>query len=499
MIDSDKRQAIYSLYTEGMGIREISRRMHVSVNTVAAIIKQKGLMPDVVRKDKIPVDEELLHGLYKQCNGWVQRVHEILTEEYDIQIGYSTLTRMIRELELGNRKKQRCDHVPDKPGEEMQHDTTVYKLKIGEAWTRVVASIVYFRYSKIRYLKFYRSFNRFHMKCFLHEALMFWGYAAPVCIIDNTNLARLSGSGSKAVIVPEMEQFAQKYGFTFNCHAIKHANRKAGNERSFFTVETNFIPGRRFESLEDLNTQAIEWATVRMPARPVGKTGLIPSAAFEYEQSYLTKVPSFVTPPYLVHERGTDQYGYASCDGNFYWVPGTSRHDVKVLQYSDRVRIYHKRNLLCEYDLPPDGVKNEKISPKGQPQSKYQPNNRKRPTAEEEKKLRAVSPETDAYLTFVLKSKNGKQRHGFIRRLYNLYQKLDCDLFIKSVTRALTYRITEIVTIERIAVLQIQTGLYDVQPTSFDAEYKKREAYCNGRFTDNVDLSKYDMPKDDHE
>jgi transposase len=496
MIDSDKRQAIYSLYKEGMGVREISRRLNISVNTASAIIKQKGRMPDAAREDKISINEELLRELYNECNGWGQRIHEILTEEHGIAIGYSTLTRMIRELELGSGKKQRCDHVPDQPGEEMQHDTTVYKLKIGEAWTRVVASVIYFRYSKIRYLKFYRSFNRFHMKCFLHEALMFWGVAAPVCIIDNTNLARLSGSGGKAVIVPEMEQFARKYGFAFKCHEIKHANRKAGNERSFYTVETNFIPGRRFDSMADLNAQAINWATVRMPVRPVSKTGLIPAAAFEYERSYLQKVPLFVTPPYLVHERCTDQYGYVSCDGNFYWIPGTSRFDVKVLQYSDRIKIYYRRKLLCEYDLPPDGVKNEKFAPKGQPQSRYQPNNRKRPTNEEEKKLRAISVETNAYLDFVFTLKTGKNRHGFVRRLYGLSQKLSPALFIKSVRRAFTYRITDLATIERIAVLLMQTGIYEIQTAEVDAEYKNREAYCDGRFTDDVDLSVYKMEDD---
>jgi len=498
MIDSDKRQAIYSLYKEGMGVREISRRMNIAVNTVSAIIKQKGRMPDGAREDKILINEPLLRGLYNECSGWVQRIHEKLTEEYKIEIGYSTLTRMIRELEPGNKKNQRCDHVPDQPGEEMQHDTTVYKLKIGDAWTKVVASVIYLRYSKIRYLKFYRSFNRFHMKCFLHEALMFWGYAAPVCIIDNTNLARLSGSGGKAVIAPEMEQFARKYGFAFKCHEIKHANRKAGNERSFYTVETNFIPGRRFDSMADLNARAIDWATVRMPIRPVSKTGLIPASAFDYERSHLQKVPLFVTPPYLVHERCTDQYGYVSCGGNFYWIPGTSRHTVKVLQYSDRIKIYHQRELLCEYDLPPDGIKNEKFAPKGQPQSRYQPNNRKQSTAEEEKKLRVLSAEVNAYLDFVLTLKTGKDRHGFVRRLYGLSQKLDSALFIKSVHRALTYRITDITTIERIAVLLMQTGVYQMQPADVDTEYKNRKAYCDGRFTDEVDLSVYKI-EDDNE
>lgn len=497
MIDADTRQAIYSLHKAGMGLREISRRMHVSVNTVAMIIKQKGLMPQVVRQDKITVDEHLLRELYAKCDGWVQRVHEILTEEYDLALGYSTLTRMVRELELGKNRKQRSDHVPDQPGAEMQHDTTVYKLKIGAKLAKVVASVLYFRYSKIRYLKFYRSFNRFAMKCFLHEALMFWGYAAPLCIIDNTNLARLSGSGKRAVIVPEMEQFGRKYGFEFQCHELEHADRKAGNERSFYTVESNFIPGRRFESLEDLNAQALHWATVRMPARPVAKSGLIPADAFEYEKAYLRLIPPFVTPPYLEYERCTDQYGYAACNGNYYWVPGTSRHKVKVLQYSEKISIYHQRKLLCEYNLPPDGVKNQRISPPGQPQSRYQPHNRKRPTGDEEKKLRAVAPEISAYLDFILQLKpRGKQRHGFIRRLYGVYQKLDQALFIKSVSRALTYRIADIATIERIAVLQMQTGGYETQPAVFDAAYKQRDAYREGRFTDEVDLSAYNFEDD---
>ena len=101
-----------------------------------------------------------------------------------------------------------------------------YQVKLSGEPTRLIASLVYLRYSKRRYLKFYRLFNRFTMKCFLHEALMDWGYAAKQCVIDNTNLARLRGSGKQAVIVPEMVSFAERYGFRFVCHEIGHANRK---------------------------------------------------------------------------------------------------------------------------------------------------------------------------------------------------------------------------------------------------------------------------------
>jgi hypothetical protein len=287
-----------------------------------------------------------------------------------------------------------------------------------------------------------------------------------------------------------MEQFAQQYGFAFVCHEIKHSNRKAGNERGFFTVVTNFFAGRKFEDMADLNHQAFLWATHRMANRPTGKTRLIPAAAFEYEKPYLNKLPVYVEPPYLVHHRRTDQYGYAAFDGNFYWIPGTKRYDVKVLQYSDHLKIYYKRQLLAEYELPPEGVKNEKIPPKGQSKPKHQPKYRKNPTAQQEQTLRAISEEVNAYLNFAIKG--GRQKHRFIRQIYGLHKTLAPLLFIKTVKRALKYRITDIKTIERIAILMMKEGNYNVPSAQIDQEFKNRQAYHDGRFTADVDLSVYD-------
>jgi len=462
-------------------------------------------MPDAQRKDKIQVDELRRRQLYAECNGWVQRVHERLTEEEGIQVGYSTLTRMIGELGMGRTQDKRCGQVADEPGAEMQHDTSPYRIKIGSKEVRVVGSLLYFRYSKIRYLKFYRSFNRFKMKCFLHEALTFWGHAAQVCIIDNTNLARLRGSGKNAVMVPEMEQFARQYSFKFECHEIGHSNRKAGNERSFFTVETNFFSGRSFDSFQDLNTSALDWATRRMANRPVGKSGLLPARVFEDEKPFLKKLPCYVPAPYLVHKRQTDQYGYASFDGNFYWVPGSSLVEVTLLQYSNNLKLYHKRKLLAEYNLPADGIKNERFWPKGQSKPQYQPRHRKNPTTHEEQKLRAASAKISAYLDFALKTglgrarPGGKPKHRFLRQLHSLQQKMALPLFVKTIERALTYRITDIAILERIAVLLMRGENHELQFVEVDPSLKNRASYLEGRFTDEVDFSYYEKILDNED
>ena len=306
----------------------------------------------------------------------------------------------------------------------------------------------------------------------------------------------MRGTGKNAVIVPEMAVFAKRYGFEFLCHEPGHANRKAGEERGFFTVETNFFPGRAFENLEDLNRQAFEWATDRMYHRELTDAKIIPAKAFEHERAFLQQLPPHIPAPYRVYERGTNQYGYIPFDGNSYWVPGTSRFTVKVIEYSDRVKLYRGRELLAEYSLPADGVKNESFSPAGYPTSRHRRRSRTKPTAEEEKRLRAMGEVVGRYLDAVLKPK-GLERHNMIRKLFALARTMTAELFTKSIERALKYEITAVETIERIALLYVHEGTDLLPSVEVDESYRQREAFQEGNLTDEPDLSVYDLPPEE--
>jgi transposase len=491
MIEPDKRRAIFLLHEEGMPLREISRRLRISRNTVRMVIKQEGKMPDCVRKDKIEIDQELLERLHQECDGWIQRVHEKLTEEEGVQVCYPTLTRIMREMGISKPHNPRCDRVPDKPGDEMQHDTSPYKIKLSGKRTQVTASLIYLRYSKRRYLRFYRNFNRFGMKCFFHEALMYWEHSANTCIIDNTSLARLRGTGKNAVMCPEMRAFAEHYAFKYACHELGHSDRKAGNERSFWIVETNFFPGRKFKSLEDLNRQALEWSTVRMEHRPAKRTGLIPAKAFEHECKFLTKLPSHLPAPYRNMERDTDQYGYIAYGGNFYWVPGTKRETMKVFVYADKLKIYQHRTCVAEYPLAPDGVKNAHFSPEGQPKSRYQAK-KKRSSSQEEKRLRAIGSEMDIYLDYVLKVP-GIQRHRFLHQLLAFSRQVTSTVLLKMAQRALKYRISRLETLKRIAWYCMSQGESILPEPEVDEGLQDRPVYQEGCLTDEPDFTVYDQ------
>ncbi len=419
-------------------------------------------------------------------------MHEILTEEYGIGIGYSTLTRLVRAYGFGVEPKKRAGHVPDVPGEEMQHDTSVHKVKIGGVTHTLISSGIYLRYSKMRYVFFYRRINRFVMKCFLDEALRHWGYCARTCIIDNTSLAILYGSGPSAVFCPEMIGFANNYGFIWKAHAIGHANRKAGTERNFYTVETNFLPGRTFGSLEDLNAQAIEWATERFAQRPQAKTKLIPVELFENEKSVLIKLPDYIEAPYLPFTRRVDEYGYCSFDGNFYWVPeSVSSKNVTVLQYSHHLRIMDGTREAARYEIAADGVKNQMIVPPGHktaPQGV--PKNRKLGCEQEEKRLREMGDTVGSYLDMAKTAENGvKQCPAFIRGLYALSRQIGPSLFLMAVKRALDYRVFDRAALGRIAHQIIKTDVDAAFPINdTPQEYRSRSAYLEGQFSRENDI-----------
>ena len=145
------RQAVRTLYEQGKKKKEIARFLRIDVKTVRSILdREPGIVEN--RSDKILVDYDVLKNLHAECDGYVQRMHEILTEERKIPIGYSTLTRLLREYGIGERPEQRSQRYPDIPGAEMQQDTSVYLVKLGDARRKLICSGLYFRYSKMRIL-----------------------------------------------------------------------------------------------------------------------------------------------------------------------------------------------------------------------------------------------------------------------------------------------------------------------------------------------------------
>ena len=136
--------------------------------------------------------------------------------------------------------------------------------------------------------------------------------------------------------------------------------------------------------------------------------------------------------------------------------------------------------------------------PKAVPGPPHKPTYRKRPTAREEKILRSLGKTVDDYLNFAV-PKSGKPKHRFIRALFTLYRKTAPSLFIQTVERACKYRITDIKVVENITALILIDGSVEITTPEIDQDFQKREAYIEGCFAVEVDLSIYDIEAENDE
>lgn len=127
MITAETRQAILGMHEKGMNIRQISRTLGISRNTVRTVLK--GGAPEQKASDTSFEDEiPLIREAFVRCRGNVVRVAEIHTER-GIPIGYSTRTRIVRDQGLREKQKTRTGAYTFGPGLEMQHDSSPHLFK----------------------------------------------------------------------------------------------------------------------------------------------------------------------------------------------------------------------------------------------------------------------------------------------------------------------------------------------------------------------------------
>jgi hypothetical protein len=98
-------------------------------------------------------------------------------------------------------------------------------------------------YAHMLFFQINPTFQGFDCKVFLTDTLRYLGGATERVMIDNRHVVVLRGTGRERIPVPEMEAFAERFGFRFVAHERGDANRSARVERPFWFIENNFLAG----------------------------------------------------------------------------------------------------------------------------------------------------------------------------------------------------------------------------------------------------------------
>lgn len=422
-------------------------------------------VPSLQRAEKAQPHIDEIIALFSRCKGNLVRVHEELVAG-GAAISYPALTAFCRRHEIGHTPKEPSGRYEFAPGEEMQHDTSPHKVKIkGKVRVVQTASCV-LCYSRMLFFQFYPRFTRFHCKVFLTEAAEYFAGVCRRCMIDNTHVVVLKGTGADMVPVPEMEAFGDRLGFTFKAHEKGDANRSARVEGPFHFIENNFLAGREFDSFADANREARAWCD-QDNAKHKNSLHASHRELFARERQFLVSLPTWVPPVYALHQRIVDGEGYVNVHGNRYTAPWQLLgRQVEVRETRERIEVFAGPRLVASHARNDEEIDQRVIDlshrpPRGQGRNKRAP-------PPEEAELRRSEPLLGIYVDGLKQHRSG-QLTPALRRLLRLVREYPREAFLTALKTASAYGMYDLERLERLVLKNIASDFF-MLPLMDDAE-----------------------------
>ena len=452
MLDQSTRTAILRLHEQRHGSRAIARALGVSRGAVREVLAAGApSVPRLVRVEKAEPHREDIVALLASCKGNLVRVHEELLAA-GAQLSYQALTAFCRRHGIGHAVQKPAGAYHFEPGMEMQHDTSPHEAKIGGKHRRVQTASLVLCHSRLIFVQLYPTFNRFLCKVFLTDALHYVGGAAKRCMIDNTHVVVLHGTGKAMVPVPEMASFSERFGFTFVAHEKGDANRSARVERPFHFIDHNFLAGRDFTDWQHANREAQAWCD-KVNATFNNHLHASRRELFATERAQLVPLPIWVPEVYALHQRIVDLEGYVSVHTNRYSVPYQLQligRRVEVRETKDKILIYHGPREIAVHERVMEPDRRHVAHPAHRP-PRGEGHTLHRGQGIEETELLRIAPELSSYIGAL------KLRRGLLalRGLLRLVRDYPRPALCAAVRTAETYGLYDIARLERMVLRQI--------------------------------------------
>jgi len=458
MLDEGTRRAILRLREAGRGTRAIARALKISRGAVRAVLQIGGAeVPRLVRAQKAEPFRDRILELHASCKGNLVRVHEELLGS-GATLSYQALTSFCRRHEIGYQPPKPAGQYHFKPGQEMQHDTSPHEAMIGEHLIPAQTASLVLCYSRSRFIQVYPRFTRFVCKVFMTDALQYFEGACGEGMIDNTHVVVLRGTGKDMVPVTEMAAFAERYGFTWKAHEKGDANRSARVERDFDHIDNNFLAGRKFDSWEHANREAVIWCD---KANAKFRRHLHASSRelFAAERSALKPLPIWVPEVYELHHRIVDTEGYVTVHGSKYSAPWKLiGRRVEVRETKDKIELYdgprcvgsHQRlwshmAVRVRVTLPEHRpARGERSIPAVPP---------------EEAAILAAAPSITGYLTALKKREHGRGTLA-LRKILRMLREYPREAFLAALATATEYGLFDLERVERLILRNVARDFF---------------------------------------
>lgn len=340
------------LRQQGHSIRAISEMTGHARNTVRKQLRQ-GESPrfqSSPRQSKLDRFKPYLEERYGQCRLSSVRLYaEIRAMGYDGSL--DVVQRFMRAVRpdkaTGTRLTVRFETPP---GEQAQSDWAYCGRFIDRRGqpVSIYAFVCVLGYSRLRYVEFTTSMRIEQLLRCQKNAFAFFEGIPRRLLFDNMKQVKLDG----ATWNPLFLDFARHYGVAAHTHAPYRPRTKGKVERLVRYLKDNFLNGRSFDDLDDVNAQGRAWMS-QVNAQVHGTTGQIPREAWrQHEQGELRALDS-VAPYQLCRQvtRKVDWEGLVRFDGSRYSVPPShAGHRVTVELRGQQITVRRGELIVATHE-----------------------------------------------------------------------------------------------------------------------------------------------------
>jgi len=345
MLSLEQCMDIKLLHKEGHSIRQIARLTGNSRNTVRRMLR--GARPPQFqtpeRGSKLDAFKEYVRQRYEACGlSAVRLLEEIRPMGFTGSI--DILRRHLAMLSAPRKAAAKLTvRYETPPGQQAQADWK-YCGRFADGKGTLIpiyAFVMVLSFSRMIFVRFTRSMKLpVLIDCHQHAFAFFGGWPATM-LYDNMKQVKLSYTQWNPLFL----DFAGHYGFAPKTHRPYRPQTKGKVERAIQYLDGNFLQGRAFAGLDDLNAQGLHWCEHTANVRVHGTTQRRPVDLWPAEQ--LTALSA--AQPYRLAEpitRTVDREAMVAYGKSRYSVPPEHSGKTVAVQASAGLIIIRCGDLI---------------------------------------------------------------------------------------------------------------------------------------------------------
>ena len=336
---------IRSDHQKGLSYSELGRKYNVDRRTAKKYANSES-RPEYVLTDSKP---SILDPFKPQIMIWLEeapysamRIWEKLKEQ-GFEGSYSVVKVYVRgkKEQLNEQATVRYETMPGLQAQVDWAHFEDYRITENKEEKKLYCFLMILGYSRTRYIEFVTDMSTDTLiRCHVNAFRYFNGYPDEV-LYDNMKqvvIKRLMKQ-EESTLNRQFEDFAGFYGFKPILCRPYRGQTKGKIERTIRYVRDNFMIGIKFNSLNDLNGQALSWCN-KVNAKEHGTTGDIPFERIKRE-NLNPLVREYIIDK--INLRRVQKDCLISYSGNQYSVPAeyVSR-DVTVVALGNMLAVYHE-------------------------------------------------------------------------------------------------------------------------------------------------------------